>query len=661
MKPIRLSFYHLKSRLTVVYTAAFLVVLFIFMGVIYLSVRQSILTSVDQSLNTQIDSIRTTIETTAHASVKNYFRARAWASIDVVEACYNKYLAGEMTEEEAKRQATAYISSQRIGKNGYAALISDEAKVVYHPFEKEGTDISGYPFVLEALKQKESYIEYEWKNPQDQKLKPKSLYSVKFEPWHWCVAITGYNDELGTLVSVSDFEDNILAIPFGETGYPVVIGFDGTLLIHPQYKGVNMINRADSMGEVTRKAVTEREGKTYYYWKNPDESHYRKKITIYSEVKGFDMIVAATAYESEFMKPLMALQYIFLCITAVTLLIVIALTKYISHGITKPVVSLKNWMEEAKAGNLEVRATITSEDEIGEIGCYFNNLMDTIEQKQRDLNNQLIVNQEIAEELQASLVDLKEAQERLVQEERYASMGSLLIRVAHHLNTPLGSAITGLSFLESETQKLQTAINEKKLHQSMLTKYLEQVVDSVAILSRSLILASNKIESFRAILMKPALLVESEVLLDAFLEEVYLGVWQAKLPSNIQVQLLTQPDLKLVTYPELLLLVLNNLTENSIQHGISEGQNGLIKIEFSSKEEGVEIVYSDNGKGINPKDNQRLFEPFYSPDNSFMATGLGLYAIYNTIVQIFGGTIKYVGDENSGVRYIMFIPSLRGQ
>lgn len=631
MLKFRLPFFHLKDRLIVTYTTIFLLVMVSLMTGLYFYVRSSIQELVDQSLGTQINLIRSTIETTAEASIKNYFRSRAWSSLDVISACYQRFENGEITEEEAKRLALQYMASQKIGPSGYITVTSEEGLLIYHPYETAGTDVSSYLFVQEGLKSEESFIKYAWKNPQETGLREKSMYSIQFKPWKWYIFTTGYNSELRSLITIEDFEENILAISFGETGYPVVIGLDGTLLIHPKYKGVNMINRQDSMGDVTRKAIAERNGKSFYYWKNPEETEYRKKITVYSEVKGFDMVVAATAYESEFMAPLYKLQWIFIGAVVLCLLVIVFLTTRISHTITRPIVAVKEWMGQAEAGDLTVRSTLDSADEVGEIGRYFNNLMDTIQETQR----------------------------RLVEEERFSSMGRLMAKVAHQLNTPIGNAITTVSYIEKDTEQLSEALKEKRLNQSNLESHIQIIMESSNILNKSLSAARNLIDAFKSLLMKSSPAKPERVDLCQFLKEHYLSYWLMKVPPGVELKLNCQTGMALNTYPELVALILNNLTENSLIHGFKEDEQGEIQIEIREKERGIEMVYTDNGLGISIADAGKIFEPFYCADNNFSATGLGLYSVYNAVVQVFQGDIKYLGDVNTGVKYVIYIPSVK--
>ena len=299
----------------------------------------------------------------------------------------------------------------------------------------------------------------------------------------------------------------------------------------------------------------------------------------------------------------------------------------------------------AEAGDLNIRSTLETEDEIGEIGGYFNNLMDTIQLKQ--------------EELTASILELQETQQRLVEEERYSSMGRLMTKVAHHMNTPIGNAITTMSYVERETEKIEAALVGKRLNQGELKTYLLTVVESAHIINKALTAASSLIDSFKSLLLRSSPLHHEVLDLNQFLQYHYIMPWSLVLTDSIKINLIRDEKIYMDTYPELLLLILNNLTENSMIHGFKEGQEGCIHVEVRSKSKGVEIIFSDNGSGISIAEAKKLFEPFYCADNNFAATGLGLYAVYNAVVQILQGDIKYVGDLEKGVKFLIYIPSLK--
>lgn len=97
--------------------------------------------------------------------------------------------------------------------------------------------------------------------------------------------------------------------------------------------------------------------------------------------------------------------------------------------------------------------------------------------------------------------------------------------------------------------------------------------------------------------------------------------------------------------------VIWNLILNAVQ-AMPEG--GILKIETSPDEKQyLEIRISDNGCGIKEKDQDRVFEPFYTTKES--GTGLGM-AIVNRIVESHMGKIRIKSKPGKGTDCIVLLP-----
>jgi nitrogen fixation/metabolism regulation signal transduction histidine kinase len=106
--------------------------------------------------------------------------------------------------------------------------------------------------------------------------------------------------------------------------------------------------------------------------------------------------------------------------------------------------------------------------------------------------------------------------------------------------------------------------------------------------------------------------------------------------------------------PEQLKRVFVNLIENSIE-AVDEGSEKRILITTRHETARDLIIFelSDNGKGIDPADFQKLFQPYFSTKGR--GTGLGL-AIVNRTVAEHGGKIKVVANQPKGAKFIIEIP-----
>ena len=151
---------------------------------------------------------------------------------------------------------------------------------------------------------KTGYLEYDWKNPEDDALKPKAMFISYFEPWDWVIAASTYREEFSELINISDFKESILSLTFGKSGYTYINDSYGNLIVHPFITG-NFFDAKDRNGVYfVRNICRLKNGKAVYTWKNPGETIEREKIVIFKYIPEYDWIVASTTYLDEIFAPL---------------------------------------------------------------------------------------------------------------------------------------------------------------------------------------------------------------------------------------------------------------------------------------------------------------------------------------------------------------------
>lgn len=98
----------------------------------------------------------------------------------------------------------------------------------------------------------------------------------------------------------------------------------------------------------------------------------------------------------------------------------------------------------------------------------------------------------------------------------------------------------------------------------------------------------------------------------------------------------------------LLFEIIYNLCDNAVKY---TPDGGKVEVDISETENGITLTVSDNGIGIAPEHQSRIFERFYRVDKSHSkksgGTGLGL-SIVKHAVQYHGGKISIVSEENKG-------------
>ncbi len=97
--------------------------------------------------------------------------------------------------------------------------------------------------------------------------------------------------------------------------------------------------------------------------------------------------------------------------------------------------------------------------------------------------------------------------------------------------------------------------------------------------------------------------------------------------------------------------IITNLVQNAID---ASGKESDIIIEIEKREMNTVISISDSGKGINEKDINKIFEPYFTKKKK--GTGLGL-ALVKKLVDINNSSISVTSRENEGSCFEIVIPN----
>ncbi|MDM8515666.1 cache domain-containing protein [Desulfobacterales bacterium HSG16] len=378
----------IRNKLIIGYSSAFFLAILIGGLVIFTLVRRTIESSIESELTKSTDSILNMVKTVTDASIKNRLRAVAEKNHEIIYNLHNKYKKGIISEAEAKEKAEDILLSQKIGKTGYIYIIDSKGIIKVHPSrDLHDSNLSKYDFIQHQMKSKEGYIEYDWANPGEKIKRPKALYMSYFGPWDWIISASSYRNEFRHLFDVKDFQQSILSITFGKTGYSYVIDSKGNLVIHPKLN-TNIYESKDANGRMFIKEICEKKtGKIIYPWKNPGEVSPREKLVIFNYIKELDWIVASSSYLEEIHAPLKIIKYTIVAIFCLMLCLVFPLTWWISLSIIQPLQKVMNGFSSGIEGNFSKRLDMSPiGGEIGMLADYYNKFMCRLE----DYNNKLI-------------------------------------------------------------------------------------------------------------------------------------------------------------------------------------------------------------------------------------------------------------------------------
>jgi signal transduction histidine kinase len=70
----------------------------------------------------------------------------------------------------------------------------------------------------------------------------------------------------------------------------------------------------------------------------------------------------------------------------------------------------------------------------------------------------------------------------------------------------------------------------------------------------------------------------------------------------------------------------------------------------------VLIQVKDNGAGMSPEVQQRMFEPFFSTRIGDGGTGLGMSIVQGIVTKTLGGTLQVHSELGQGTRFDITLP-----
>ena len=309
--------------------------------------------------------------------------------------------------------------------------------------------------------------------------------------------------------------------------------------------------------------------------------------------------------KSEIESFLSVILQIYLIITILAVL----LSLFIGKQLSAPLNILENKLKEMRIGRRNEKIDYTLNDEIGQLVIQYNRTVDELDKSAR----------------------------LLAQSERESAWKLMARQVAHEINNPLTP-------MKLTIQQLQRT---KKMEDANFDEYF---IKSTSMLIEQIDNLSRIAGTFSNFARMPEASFE-RFDIDARLSSVV----QLYVNNNEHVSLEFRGSKTAVFVnadPEQMVQVFNNLLKNAIQ-AIPENKAGKILVQLKTKKTEVVIDISDNGTGIDPALQDKLFVPNFTTKSTGM--GLGL-AISKNIVEISGGNITFSTEPQKGTTFRITLP-----
>ena len=264
-----------------------------------------------------------------------------------------------------------------------------------------------------------------------------------------------------------------------------------------------------------------------------------------------------------------------------------------------------------------------------------------------------VENTRLINELRRSLIDLRNAQDRLVQTQKLASLGQLTAGIAHEIKNPL-NFVNNFSGMSAELiGELQDAVSglaigpeaqaDIKELTDMLSANLGKIVQHgkrADAIVKSMLLHSGQSSGEHR-------LSDINALVDESLKRAYYGERAETRGFTIRLEKSFDPDVGEVDlFPREISRAILNLISNGFyatsKRKETEGGDYEPVLVAATRNLGdrVEILIRDNGSGIAPDVRKKMFDPFFTTKPAGEGTGLGLSITHDIIVKQHGGSIE---------------------
>jgi signal transduction histidine kinase len=231
---------------------------------------------------------------------------------------------------------------------------------------------------------------------------------------------------------------------------------------------------------------------------------------------------------------------------------------------------------------------------------------------------------------------LQSLQRQVVRQERLTAVGLLVSGVAHEVNNPLQAILGTAELLERHPSTSPELLDE--------IAFLKTQAGRARDIIRNLSRFSSQQSGPPAPVDLGDVIAEVVQLRRANLEMASIAL-EVKVESAQKVY---------ANFTELEQVALNFVI--NAQQAIEAAQiKGRILIRLFDAGSGVRLEVLDNGPGVRPEDEAKLFQPFFTTKPVGKGTGLGLSVSYG-IIDSYGGTIGYTTNEWGGATFFFELP-----
>ncbi|MEL6853846.1 MAG: ATP-binding protein [Cyanobacteria bacterium J06606_4] len=346
--------------------------------------------------------------------------------------------------------------------------------------------------------------------------------------------------------------------------------------------------------------------------------------------------------------------------------VVILLALSIVRSINNPLSKLeKTALQISQSDRFDLRAEVSSDDEVGTVAAAFNELLHRVESL---IEEQTLRSQEL-ERVNRRLVS---TQSQMIAQEKLASLGSLTAGIAHEIKNPLNFVT---NFSEIAADLAEDLVDAIASHRDQLDPAfcleMTETIDHLKTLTEKIYHHGKRADGIVADMLQHSRDGKSEwaeadinELVKKAVNLAYHGMRAKHSDFNLSFDSDYEDGLgKIRVSAKDLSRVFLNIASNACyavyQRQLAEGSSfaPLLKIRTRRQDGQVVVHIRDNGTGMPAEVKHKVFEQFFTTKPTGEGTGLGLSLSYNIVVEQHQGTMAVESEAGVYTDFVVTLPA----
>ena len=562
------------------------------------------------------------------------------------------------------------ILTYKTGQTGYAYVLDEQGTAVIHP-KLEGINLlhqSKQPngFLKQILKEKNGRVEYEWKNPDELKIRKKIAIFKHLPQYQWIVVSSSYVDEVFSPLITFRFLliVSLIVIFLVSIGITYLIIMSVTKPLESLMDKFGKGARGDFSTRMEIGALDEF-GKLAQHFNSFMDQLEKNDKEIKAEIQKNKEAQAALVENDLKLRGIFNQSYQYASVLSpagnleeLNRAGFELAGKRIKDIIGQPFWQIPWWRHDPdvqqllkesviKAGNGEFHrfeiTGISKDDEIRDIDLSIKPLLNN----SGEVISIIAEARDITEHNKAAL-ERKNMAVQLEKSQKMEAIGTLAGGIAHDFNNILSGILGHSQLTEINLDNFEKA----KGHIAQINKGAQRA----AALIQQILTFSRQTDNEKQILTLYHVVKEALKLLGSLI------------PTTIEINENIVSKAKIMADPTQMHQIIMNLCTNAYH---AMGESGgvlsiqLLEVEISQEKDILDcgiingkylkLEISDTGIGMDEKTMLKAFDPYFTTKEMGKGTGLGL-ALVDTIVKEHDGFIKAESTPGKGTSFYIFLP-----